>query len=414
LDEAARAGILEENERMAARGLRVIALASGAGDRMADLVFLGLVGIADPPAEGVRETIALLRGAGIRTVMITGDQRATAEAVAREIGAFDVGDRAVEGRELAHLDDRAIAARQPPISIYSRVSTEDKLRIVEVLEGAGEVVAMLGDGVNDAAALKKANVGVAMGGRGTDVAKETADIVLSDDRFPTIGVAVEGGRVIFENIRKFVFYLFSCNLAEVLVLLIASVAGLPLPLLPLQILWLNLVTDTFPALALALEPAEPGVMDKPPRAPDAAILSHRFLRALGFYALLITLATLGAYVWALGSGDGPRAVTIAFVTLALAQLFHLGNARARGAVLLIRHVISNRWALAAVPLVLSLQVLAVHWQPLASVLETRPLTASDWMVVLAFSALPAVIGQAVSLSKGHRGPASARSPSSVS
>jgi Ca2+-transporting ATPase len=235
-----------------------------------------------------------------------------------------------------------------------------------------------------------------MGGRGTDVAKETADIVLRDDRFQTIGAAVEEGRVIFENIRKFVFYLFSCNLAEVLVLLAASVAGLPLPLLPLQILWLNLVTDTFPALALALEPAEPGIMQRRPRHPDASILSRDFVRAMAFYAGLITLATLAAYVWGLGTGDAARAVTIAFMTLGLAQLFHLGNARARGPVLSFRRATANPWALAAVPLVIALQLLAVYWQPLADVLRTVPLSPGDWLVVFGLSAIPAVVGQAAS------------------
>jgi Ca2+-transporting ATPase len=396
LDDAARGSILRDNEQLAAGGLRVIALASGDGGEHRDLTFLGLVGIMDPPAEGVRETIALLRGAGIRTVMITGDQRATAEAVAKDLGAFGEGHVAVDGRELRSMTEEQISSAERPVGVFSRVSTEDKLRIVAALQARGEIVAMLGDGVNDAAALKKADVGVAMGGRGTDVAKETADIVLRDDRFRTIGAAVEEGRVIFENIRKFVFYLFSCNLAEVLVLLVASVMGLPLPLLPLQILWLNLVTDTFPALALALEPAEPGIMQRPPRHPDASLLSRGFVRAIAFYAALITLATLAAYGWGLDTGDPARAVTIAFMTLALAQLFHLGNARARGPVLSFRRATANLWALAAVPLVIALQLLAIYWAPLAAVLGTVPLSAGDWLVVLGLSAVPSIVGQFVS------------------
>ena len=352
LDTASRTTLLESNDQLAGRGLRVIALASGEGDAGVDLTFLGFVGIVDPPAEGVKETIAVLRKAGIRTVMITGDQRATGEAIARELAAIEEGQGTLDGRELMRLSDEDLAEQVRDIGVFSRISPKDKLRIVTALQRRGEVVAMLGDGVNDAPALKKADVGVAMGGRGTDVAKQSADIVLSDDRFLTIGAAVEEGRVIFENIGKFVFYLFSCNLAEVMVLLGASVVSLPLPLLPLQILWLNLVTDTFPALALALEPAEPGVMRRLPRDPDAAILSRRFVKAMTFYAALITLATLAAYAWGLRSGDAPRAVTMAFMTLALAQLFHLGNARSRGPVLTPRRAMANPWAVGAVALVL--------------------------------------------------------------
>lgn len=396
LDESARTRLDETNEDLAARGLRVIALASGTGDSDGeDLTFLGLVGIADPPAEGVRETIQTFRRAGIRTVMITGDQRATAESIGRELGALEEGHRAVDGRELRNLTDEQLASEEEAIGVFSRVSPEDKLRIVSALQDRGEIVAMLGDGVNDAAALKKADVGVAMGRRGTDVAKETADIVLNDDRFLTVGAAVEEGRVIFENIRKFVFYLFSCNLAEVLVLLLASLATLPLPLLPLQILWLNLVTDTFPALALAMEPAEPGVMERSPRDPERAILSGPFLRSMLFYASLITGATLLGYGWALQAGEPERAVTIAFMTLALAQLFHLGNARSRGPVLSWKRATANRWAVAAVPLVLGLQILAVHWPPLAEVLRTVPLSAVDWLVVGVLSIVPGVAGQVV-------------------
>lgn len=402
LDDASRGALLEQNETLAARGLRVIALASGPERGDGELTFLGFAGLVDPPAEGVQETIDTLRVAGIRTVMITGDQRATAEAIGRELGALQEGHRAVDGRELQDLSDEELAGKEWPIGVFSRVSAEDKLRIVTALQASGEIVAMLGDGVNDAPALKKADVGVAMGRRGTDVAKETADIVLNDDRFLTIGAAVEEGRVIFENIRKFVFYLFSCNLAEVLVLLVASIATLPLPLLPLQILWLNLVTDTFPALALALEPAEPGVMERSPRDPERAILSRPFLRAMAFYSVLITSATLLAYGWGLQSGDPARAVTIAFMTLALAQLFHLGNARSRSPVLGWKRAIANPWALGALPLVISLQLLSVYWPPLASVLRTVPLATTDWLVVAGLSIAPGVVGQLTELVQERR------------
>jgi Ca2+-transporting ATPase len=404
LDAAGRDAIRGINEAMGARGLRVLALATGrvseaAEPALRDLLFLGLVGMIDPAAEGVEPTIRRLSEAGIRTVMITGDQQATAEAIARELGILREGDEVLGGREFERLSEAELARRVERVGAFSRVSPEAKLRIVSALKANGEITAMLGDGVNDAAALKRADVGVAMGIRGTDVAKEAAALVLQDDRFPTIAAAVEEGRVIFDNIRKFVFYLFSCNLAEVVVLLTAALAGLPLPLLPLQILWLNLVTDTFPALALALEPAEADIMRRPPRSPQKAILSRGFLTAIAFYALLITAATMAAFLWGLSRGPQERASTLAFQTLALAQAFHLGNARSSGTVMRIERVRANPWALGAVALVVGLQVLAVEFPPLARTLGVVPLTATEWVVVAALTALPALIGQAV---KGRR------------
>jgi len=397
-----RAAFDARNAEMAAAGLRVIGLASGPASAQDGLTMLGLVGILDPPAEGVQETIATLRSAGIRTVMITGDQQATAEAVARMLHSTRDGDSSMGGRELAACSDSDLADRIDRVGVFSRVSPEDKVRIVSALQHRGEVVAMIGDGVNDAAALKKADVGVAMGLRGTDVAKQTASIVLTDDRFRTISAAVEEGRVVYDNIRKFVFYLFSCNVAEVMVLLGAAVVGLPVPLLPLQILWLNLVTDTFPALALAMEPAEPEVMARPPRRPDQSILSRAFVRSIGFYAALITVVTLVAYTWAMQTGGPDRAITMAFMTLALAQLFHLGNARSRGPVLRPARIVANPWALASVPLVLGLQLAAVYLEPLARLLGTVPLSLSDWAVVGGLSILPGLIGQLIEVAQGRR------------
>ncbi len=275
---------------------------------------------------------------------------------------------------------------------FSRITPEHKLAIVRAFQARGEIVAMLGDGVNDAAALRQADVGVAMGRRGTDVAKQAAAIVLQDDRFETIAAAVEEGRVIFDNIRKFVFYLFSCNVAEILVVLGSSVAGLPLPLLPLQLLWLNLVTDTFPALALAMEPAEGDVMRRPPRQPGEAVLSRAFITTVLFYGSLITASSLAAFIWA-GPADVERARTVAFMTLAIAQTLHLGNARSRGPVLSPRRAFANRYALGAVAVSLGLQFAAAAVPPLAAILHVAPLAWTDWLVIVGLASVPAVVGQ---------------------
>jgi Ca2+-transporting ATPase len=350
----------------------------------------------DPAAPGVKETIARFRAAGIRTVMLTGDQRLTAEAIARELGVLASGEHVIEGRELEAARPADLPALAERAAAFSRVSPVAKLRLVEAFQSRDQIVAMLGDGVNDAAALKKADVGVAMGMRGTDVAKEAADVVLADDRFETVGAAIEEGRVIYDNIRKFVFYLFSCNLAEVLLLFFTSLLGLPVPLSPLQLLWLNIVTDTFPALSLALEPAERDIMLRPPRDPQEAILSRAFVSRIAFYAALITAVTLAAYIYALNASpgeDGARAVTVAFMTLALAQLFHLGNARSRSAVLSRSAATANRWAIGAVALVLLLQLAAVYVAPLARLLRLAPLGFADWLLIVPLALVPAVVGQ---------------------
>ncbi|HEX6909023.1 MAG TPA: HAD-IC family P-type ATPase [Longimicrobium sp.] len=417
LDDARRAEAEAWNEAAAADGLRVLALAyapdvRAVGEAEVDgLTLAGLVGMMDPPAAGVRETIATLRDAGMRTVIITGDQRPTAVAVAGDLGLLGPGDEALEGREIDGLDDGELQARAGRVGVYSRVSPEAKLRIVSALRRRGEVVAMLGDGVNDAAALKRADIGVAMGVRGTDMAREAAGIVLQDDRFPTIAAAVEEGRVVFDNIRKFVFYLFSCNTAEVLVLLVAGIAGLPLPLLPLQILWMNLVTDTFPALALAVEPGERDVMRRPPRDPQAAILSPRFLLGVGFYGGLMTAVTLAAFIWGLRTGDDlARAMTLGFTTLGLAQILHLGNARSRRDVLGYRAATANRYALGAVALTVGLQLLAVYLPPLRGLLGLAPLGLAEWRVVLPLAVAPAVLGQAVKVWRERRAPEAGARP----
>jgi Ca2+-transporting ATPase len=293
------------------------------------------------------------------------------------------------------MSDEQLHADLDRVSVFTRVSPEAKLRLIAAYQTRGDIVAMIGDGVNDAAALKKADVGVTMGRRGTDVARETADVVLEDDRFETIGVAIEEGRAVFDNINKFVFYLFSCNLAEIIMILGTAAAGFPLPLNPIQILWLNLVTDTAPALALALEPAEPGLMTRPPRNPGAPIVGLASIRKVAAYGLLIAAPALVLNIWNEITGvAGGRAMTMNFMVLAFAQLFHLGNARSDRHVLAPTRAVANTAALAAVAIVFLAQLSTVVFGPLAQVLHVEPLDAREWMLVAVASLVPAVAGQA--------------------
>jgi Ca2+-transporting ATPase len=401
LDRERRDALLAVNDSFAARGLRVLAVVSGDVNGISEadlqnLTFVGFLGLADPPAPGVKETIARLRGAGLRTIMLTGDQRLTAESVGRQLGVLGADVRSLDGGELDRLAGADLDTEIGRTAVFSRVTPEHKLVIVRSLQARGEIVAMLGDGINDAAALKQADVGVAMGSRGTDIAKEASAIVLQDDRFETIAAAVEEGRIIFDNIRKFVFYLFSCNVAEVLVLLVAGLAALPLPLAPLQLLWLNMVTDTFPALALALEPGDPEVMSRPPRNPHEAILSRRFLVSVLGFGLTITCSTLGAFIWALSYAPA-QASTMAFMTLALAQIGHLGTARSSGPVLRLKRIVANPYALIGVACALVLQGAPIFLEPLATILRVVPLDPRSWLVVIACASVPAIGGQAVKL-----------------
>ncbi len=399
LDAETRCDLMTANEGLARNGLRVLAVAAGpvadTSERaLHGLTFLGLAGLIDPPASGVKDTIERLRAAGLRTVMLTGDQRLTAETIGRELGVLRGGDQVVDGRELDGLSDAALAERVRHAAAFSRISPEHKLDVIRALQSTGEIVAMIGDGINDAPALKKADVGVAMGIRGTDVAKEAAAIVLQNDRFDTVAAAVEEGRVIYDNIRKFVFYLFSCNLAEVLLLLAAGVAGLPLPLFPLQILWLNIVTDTFPALALAMEPGDADVMRRKPQRPDDAILSRRFVSRIFFYGVLIASAALVAFLWALRNSPA-HATTIGFMTLALAQIFHLTTARHVTSSQHSTSGLSNPYALGAAGLSIGLQLIAVYATPVARVLQTARPSLSDWLVIIGLAAVPTAIGHAI-------------------
>jgi Ca2+-transporting ATPase len=409
----ARQKILEDNRKMARQALRVLALAykdvpesHSEKDLNDGLIFIGLVGMIDPLRDEAKPAIEKCRQAGVRTVMITGDQETTAAEIGRQLGLDrDLHGRTLRtahGRELAGLDEAGRKNIVSEVGVFARVSPEDKLRLVEALQARREVVAMTGDGVNDAPALKQADIGIAMGIKGTEVAKEAAAMVILDDNFATIVKAVEQGRIIYANVLRFVHYLFSCNFAEVLVVFIALMAGWPLPLAALQILWLNLLTDVFPALALALEAASPDVMKRPPRDPKESIMAPRFVVLIAWQGMLLAGVTLAAFVvgmrWHGAEGEGLiRATTLSFMTLALGQVFHAFNARSRGRSLFSQQLFTNSWFWAAQAVCLILQLAAVYTPFLQTVLQVAPLDAADWGVVLVCSLIPVFVVELVKL-----------------
>jgi Ca2+-transporting ATPase len=403
LDDALRRSIAKADERLARSGARVLALAAralaadpgraGPRELERELVFLGLVGLSDPPRAQARDAVARCRRAGMRPVMITGDHPMTAQAIAGRVGID--AQAVVTGPELDAMDTAGLRELGARVSVYARVAPEHKLKIVGALQAAGQIVAMTGDGVNDAPALKEADIGVAMGVTGTDVAKEAADMVLLDDDFATIVAAVEEGRVIYDNLRRFVKYLVTTNSAEVLVMLLAPVLGMPLPLLPLQILWINLVTDGPTSLTLALEPGESGVMERPPRAASESLLDRRVGAHAVWVGLLMAALALGSGWWYWSAGD-PAWRTVLFTTLTLAQLGHVLVVRSETRSLFSMGLRSNPWLSAAVFGTVALQLAAVYAAPLNALLSTRPLHAHDLAVV---GALGSVVFWAVELEK---------------
>ncbi len=405
LDDATRRSWLDRNHALADEGLRVLGIAvkrSGQldGPSYEDLTFLGLVALIDPPRADVADAMADCRGAGIRVVMATGDQIRTARTIAQAVG-WGSESVSLEGDQLKPPPRLAPTERAQLLraDIFARVNPEQKLDLITLHQQAGAVVAMTGDGVNDAPALKKADIGIAMGLRGSQVARETADMVLRDDAFTSIVAAVEQGRIIFSNIRRMVLYLLSCNLSEILVVCLAAVGGMPLPLLPLQILYLNLVTDVFPAFALGAGEGEAGVMDQEPRDPRESVLTRRHWQSLVGYGALIAAATLGSFaiglVW-LELGDS-GAVTMSFLTLALAQLWHVFNMRNPGTSLLRNVVTCNPYVWGALVLCIVLIGMAYAVPPVADVLRLAPLDGAAWAVVIAMSTVPWIVGQALKI-----------------
>lgn len=415
LDDARRAEIGARNDRLTDEALRTLAVAvrdlpAALTDRAGndrgktdesmerELTFVGLIGMMDPPRPEAAEAVRRAVHAGIRPVMITGDHPRTAMAVGRELGIAGDG-RVVTGAELAALSDRELERVVGEVSVYARVDPEHKLRIVSALQAGGEVVAMTGDGVNDAPALRKADIGVAMGITGTDVSRQAADMVLADDDFATIVAAVEEGRAIFANIRKFLRFLLSSNIGEVLTMffgvLLVDWIGLPrgassvvLPLTATQILWINLVTDGAPALALGMDPAAQGVMDRAPRPRGERVITGWMWRDIALVGLAMAASALFVLDLSLpgglmhGSGTLPHAQTMALTTLVLAQLFNLFNARSERRSAFAR-IFTNRWLWGAVALSIALQLLVIYLPPLRRAFGTVALTPADWLVCLA-------------------------------
>ena len=396
LDEAARVAFADTNTAFANDELRVLALAGRAipasefdpaGDLMAwvnELTVIGLVGLLDPPRSEARAAIATCHNAGIGVKMITGDHRSTAAAIARDLGL----EGAVrEGRELEGLSGRALAELVERTAVFARVSPEHKLAIVNALKSRGHVVAMTGDGVNDAPALKAADIGVAMGVTGTEVTKEAATLVLADDNFATIVDAVKEGRTIYDNIVKFVRFQLSTNIGAILTVLGAPLFGLPTPFTAIQILWVNIIMDGPPAMTLGVEPARPGVMNQPPRSADASILTGRRMARLSLYGLTMAVGTLAAYAWGeRGDGGHAYAVTLAFTTFVMFQFFNIFNARAEHDSAFGRQFFDNRRLWLALFAVVGLQLVVVHWAPAQAVFDTVDLTPVDWALATLIAA----------------------------
>jgi Ca2+-transporting ATPase len=393
LDDYARAELLDSARQLASDALRVLAVArrrdathENAED---DLTFLALVGMIDPPRPEAGQAVERCRRAGVTPVMITGDHPVTAEAIARELGILTAG-RAVTGAELEEMDDDELEREVEEIQVYARVSPVHKLRVVTALQRKGHAVAMTGDGVNDAPALKKADIGVAMGITGTDVAKEAAAMTLTDDNFASIVAAVEEGRGVFANIKKYLMYLLAANLGEIGLLLGASLLGRPLPLSAVQILYVNLATDGLPALALSVDPAEKGLMRRPPRSRGEGIFTRPVVTLIAVGGTWSAFATLGLFVWAL-SADKPlsEAMTMTFATLVLIEFFKAYSFRSDRSSVLVRPF-ANRWLNLAIVWELALVLLVINVPFLQEAFETEALSLETWLLVaaVAFTIVP--------------------------
>lgn len=399
--------VLEVNKEFARSALRVLSAAYKEWDRVPehvtsdtvekDMVFVGLVGMIDPARPEVKEAIRECKEAGIEAVMITGDYKETAYAIAKDLGMVETEDQAMMGAELDNLTDEELREVVKKTKVYARVSPEHKVKIVTALKENGHITSMTGDGVNDALALKKADIGVAMGITGTDVAKNTAEVILTDDNFATIVNAVEEGRIIFSNIKKFVFFLLSCNVGEILIVFTSILMNLPVPMLPIQLLWLNLVTDSFPAMALGVEKAEPRIMNQPPRDTKEAIIDKSMMGGIVFQAVAISIASLLAYYWGLKHYPGEsgliHARSIVFTTLITAELLRAFSSRSQDFTLFKIGFFSNMRMNQAVIASFALTVAVLYVPVFNGIFNVVPLTLQDWEIVMSFAFIPLVIGE---------------------
>jgi Ca2+-transporting ATPase len=403
LDSDGRGQWLDRNTALAKRGLRVLAIAERTVDGVEnepyeDLRLLGLVGLYDPPRETVKGAITACRDAGIRVVMVTGDQPATAANIAHAIGLVDEhSPRTFSGRELGDLGDADWDRRGEigQTSVFARVSPKQKLDLVTLFQEQGNIVGMTGDGVNDAPALKKSDIGIAMGLRGTEVARETSDIVLRDDAFETIVMAVQQGRAIFDNIRRFIIFLLSGNLGQIIAVSAAAMVNAPLPLLPLQILFLNLLLDVFPALAIGVSQSGPGIMNRPPRSPEEPLLARRHWMGIIGFGSVIAFSVLATFAYALLvlKVMPETAVTMSFLTYGLARLWHTFNMRAPESGLFSNSIVRNPFVWGALVICGGMLVATIYLPLLSTLLHTQPLTWTEWAAVGVGSLLPFVIGQ---------------------
>ncbi|MBP6086825.1 MAG: cation-translocating P-type ATPase [Pelolinea sp.] len=416
MDEKKRREILAANDDMTKDALRVLGIAyrvvSAKPEQVdsdhleKDLVFAGLVGMIDPPREEVKPALQKAKRAGIRTVMITGDYPNTAKAIAESIGLLQPGHKVLTGADLDAMSDEELAREVEQIDVFARVSPEHKLRIVYALKANGEVVAMTGDGVNDAPAIKAADIGIAMGITGTDVSKEAADMVLTDDNYASIVSAVEQGRIIYSNIRKFVYFLISCNVAEILIIFLptvlgawlfpeATALGMSSPLIPIQLLWLNLVTDGAPALALGTEKGDPDIMLQKPRPPTEPIINRFMQIGVAIQSIAITATTLIAYKIGLAHNDSAFAETMAFVTLVFSELLRAFTARSERYPLLKIGVFSSKWMNLAVLASAFLMIPVIYVPFLQEIFNTQSLGLTEWGIVIPLVLIPSVAAEAV-------------------